>query len=395
MKTESTSLLVVDDDEMNRDMLSRRLRRRGYAVALAEDGRRALELVSSQPFDLVLLDVMMPGLDGFQVLEELRRTRSVADLPVIMATARDRSEDVVRALELGANDYVTKPLDFPVVLARVRTQLELRHARQELEAAHARMKQDLEAAAKVQQALIPQSLPRVDGARFAWSFQPCTELAGDILDVVRLDETSVGLYLLDVSGHGVPAALLSVTLSRLLSHMADGSSLLKEAADGAGGSRVLRPAEVAARLNRRFPMEPPTMQYFTFLYGVLDLSALQFRYISAGHPGPVHLRRGAAPVILKGSGLAIGWFPDSNYEDVVIQMEPGDRLYLYSDGVVGALNPDGELFDQPRLIQSLLERRGSPLEDSLGFLLGDVRRWCGPAGPDDDISILGVELTEP
>src|SRR3989442_15886982 len=121
MPPDSGRLLIVDDNEANRDMLSRRLARRGHAVTVAENGAAALTRVGTEEFDLVLLDVMMPDMDGFEVLERLRRTRSAAELPVIMATARDRSEDIGRALELGANDYVSKPLDFPVVLARVHT----------------------------------------------------------------------------------------------------------------------------------------------------------------------------------------------------------------------------------------------------------------------------------
>ncbi|MBN2371677.1 MAG: response regulator [Vicinamibacteria bacterium] len=126
------SLLVVDDNEMNRDMLSRRLRKRGYVVETAEDGYRTLEMVAEDKYDLILLDIMMPGISGLDVLKTLREKYSVADLPIIMATAKDQSEDTVLALNLGANDYVTKPLDMPVVLARVETQLSLKRAMQEI-----------------------------------------------------------------------------------------------------------------------------------------------------------------------------------------------------------------------------------------------------------------------
>jgi sigma-B regulation protein RsbU (phosphoserine phosphatase) len=389
------SLLVVDDDEMNRDMLSRRLQGRGYAVALANDGKQALDAIASQPFDLVLLDVSMPEISGLQVLETVRRTYSVADLPIIMTTARDQRADVVRALELGANDYVTKPLDFPVVLARVQTQLSLKRAKQALETAHARMQTDLQAAAKVQRALMPRSLPAVDGARFAWRFQPCNELAGDILDIVQLDESSVGLYLLDVSGHGVQAALLSVTLSRVLSHMAEGSVLRQEAQDGGQRSHLLRPAEVAEQLNRRFPMDATTRQYFTFLYGILDLKTRRFDHASAGHPGPLHLRRGGEATVLDGSGFAIGWFPDVRYDEQSTSLSPGDRLYFYSDGVIEAGNAAGELFDRSRLIDTLRQTHSASLEDSLDTLLNEVGSWCGEAGPEDDISVVGIEIVEP
>jgi len=132
MTTSQASVLVVDDNPENRDMLSRRLARRGYTVAVAEDGDQALKMSDAEHFDLVLLDIMMPGISGLEVLKILRQHYSVADLPIIMATAKDQSSDIVEALQLGANDYVTKPLDFPVVLARVQTQLALKRAMEEI-----------------------------------------------------------------------------------------------------------------------------------------------------------------------------------------------------------------------------------------------------------------------
>jgi DNA-binding response OmpR family regulator len=127
MTTHTGKLLVVDDNEMNRDMLSRRLSRRGHTVVMAENGQKALELIEQQSFDVILLDIMMPGISGIEVLEIIRQSYSASDLPVIMATAKGDSEDVVAALKLGANDYVIKPLDFPIVLARVQAQLETYH----------------------------------------------------------------------------------------------------------------------------------------------------------------------------------------------------------------------------------------------------------------------------
>src|SRR3989454_3056026 len=133
MDTAQGSLLVVDDNEMNRDMLARRLARLGYTVAVAADGYQALAMIEAQQFDLVLLDVMMPGISGLDVLKTLRQRYAMADLPVIMATAKDQSADIVAALQLGANDYVTKPLDFPVLMARTQTQLALKRAMQEIQ----------------------------------------------------------------------------------------------------------------------------------------------------------------------------------------------------------------------------------------------------------------------
>jgi DNA-binding response OmpR family regulator len=133
MSTARGALVIVDDDEMNRDMLGRRLVRRGYTVTSAIDGRRALELIEAQHFDLILLDIMMPRVSGLKVLQRLRKRHAAANLPVTMATAKDQSSDIVEALKLGANDYVTKPLDFPVVLARIDSQLSLKQAKEEIQ----------------------------------------------------------------------------------------------------------------------------------------------------------------------------------------------------------------------------------------------------------------------
>ncbi len=392
-ETELGSVLVVDDDAMNRVMLSRLLTREGYAVTEANDGAAALELVDKHAFDLVLLDVMMPGIDGLQVLETLRKTRSVAELPIIMATAEDSSRDVVRALKLGANDYVTKPLDFSVVLARVQTHLSLKRAKEELEATNARMKKDLEAAAKVQRALMPSSLPKVLDFSFVWNFVPCDELGGDILDVFQLDEDNIGLYLLDVSGHGVRAALLSVTLNRLLAQMAEGSLQFEEAGGGQTERQLLSPAEVAAGLNTRFQMDasPGAVQYFTFLYGILNTHTSMFRYVSAGHPGPLQVPTDGKSVLHPQEGFAIGWFPDSTYQEFVIELKPGDRLYLYSDGILEAMNSEDELFGPERVVEALEERKNLTLQGSVEELVECGRQWSGDAGFADDVSILALE----
>jgi DNA-binding response OmpR family regulator len=180
------TVLVVDDDANNRDLLSRRLRKVGYEAEVGHDGEHALALIGERSFDVVLLDVMMPGLDGFEVLKIIRELHPATDLPVIMATAKDESQDVIHALGLGANDYVTKPLDFPVVVARIQTQISLKRAVEQvrqlerrladrnldLEEANSRMSRDLRAAARIQESLLPRTSPDVPGLNFAWAFRP-------------------------------------------------------------------------------------------------------------------------------------------------------------------------------------------------------------------------------
>jgi sigma-B regulation protein RsbU (phosphoserine phosphatase) len=404
------SVLVVDDNDSNRDALCRRLERRGYALTSAADGPEALQILGGQAFDLVLLDVMMPGMSGLEVLEHIRRDRSPADLPVIMATANNESEDIVKAFGLGANDYVTKPLDFPVVLARVRTQVSLKQSvqqilelekrlserNQELEAANValvrsadRRQKELEAAAKVQAALLPTLLPETPGLKFAWEYRPCQELAGDSLNVCVFDDGRVGAYVLDVSGHGVGASLLAVSATRLLSAY-DPDSLLMTKRTVAGVSRPVPPAEVATRLDERFPFNPAIGQFITMFYAVVDAAARELTYASAGHPGAIHLRRsGAAAGVLEATGMPIGL--GEAYEQQVVKLEAGDRVYLHTDGVIEAMNSEDEQFGTDRLIRTLKSHLNATLQESISALLEEIRDWCGALPPHDDVSVLAFE----
>jgi PAS domain S-box-containing protein len=285
------------------------------------------------------------------------------------------------------------------ITPRKRAEDELKKANQELERAHAevtaasaRMRRDLAAAARVQRALLPAALPELPGVRFAWTYKPCDELAGDILNVTRLDDRHVGLYLLDVSGHGMAAALLSVTVSHILSKVPDLSLALGQEGNGAASPHPVPPARVAAELNKRFRWDPIAAQYFTLLYGVLNGATGEFRYVAAGHPGPVRVPQDGVPVILEApTGLPIGIL-ESDYREVSVRLQPGDRLYLYSDGITDRMNEDGELFGQEQLIELLGEGRAAPLEASLEGVVRNVEGWGCRTCLKDDISILAVEM---
>ncbi len=385
-------LLVVDDNEMNRDLLSRRLSRRGFTIVTASDGREALDRVAERSYDLILLDIMMPQVDGMEVLRRVREMRTAADLPIIMATAKNDTQDVVRALQMGANDYVTKPLDFQVVLARVQTQLSLKRAREELKSAHARMKADLEAAAKVQQALLPTDLPVIPGATCAWRYKACDELAGDAVNIFRVDDRHLCLYVLDVSGHGVPASLLSVSVTRSLTMHADRASLIRVPREDGAGLRVAGPAEVACRLNVIYPMAVGAGLYFTLCYGILDLATKHFRFVCAGHPGPLLVRSCGTVESLIAPAFPIGMFTKAVYEETEIDLVPGDRLYMYSDGLTEQTNGSGDEFGEERVRAALAEGQKLSLDENLDTLLASVTTWHGSSHFSDDISVAAVEI---
>ena len=387
-------LLVVDDNEMNRDMLSRRLERKGHTVVQAEDGKVALECIEKQSFDVILLDIMMPGIDGIEVLKSIRESQSVTELPVIMVTARDDTVDIVKALKLGASDYITKPLDFPVVLARVQTQLSLKRAHDALETANQRMRQDLEAAARVQRTLLPGKLPKKQGVQFAWRSRPCDELGGDSLNIFTIDDHHIGIFILDVSGHGVPAALLAVTVTHTLSFNVHQFSVLTDPSEDPSGYSIIDPARVAKRLNRLYPMDPKTLHYFVILYGILNTEINRFRFVSAGMPGPILLQRGEPTEIQDFPCVPIGLLEDSTYEEQVIDLKAGDRLFLHSDGIYEERDPSGEQFGRERMRTAIENTRSMSLQASIDALINETVMWKGTENLSDDISIVAFEITD-
>jgi sigma-B regulation protein RsbU (phosphoserine phosphatase) len=381
MGPERGSLLIVDDDRSSRLLLRHHLTPRGFDVTDVADGAEALKLLERQRFDLVLLDVEMPGgPSGLEVLRAIRQRWSPAELPVMMATVRDHTDDVVEALGQGANDYVTKPFNLPVVLARCKTQRSLKQAVKELATANQRMRQELEAATEVQKALLPAAPPSLPGVTFAWDYRPCAGLAGDLLGLVGLDDRRACLYVLDVVHHGVKAALLAVMINRVLSRLL--------AASGSATS----PVDVAAQLNREFPWDMRTQQFFTLMLGVLDGPGGQFRFVSAGHPGPFRVPPAGEPQFLHLPSVPIGLSPDGVYEEHCLSLDRGDRLYLYTDGLPDAMSPDDDRFGEERCSQVLTESRGLPLADGLGKLASAVEQWCAPRTPHDDLSIAAFEL---
>jgi serine phosphatase RsbU (regulator of sigma subunit) len=372
-------LLLVDDDENARAELNYWLSCHGFDVHEVDDAQKVLSLLGRRRWDLILLDIEMPGYSGLELLSAIRDRYSVDVLPVMMATARDRSSDIVNALQAGANDYVTKPFDLPVVLARVRTQVALAHARNELAQANRRMFQELEAAARVQAALLPRVAPVFPGYGCAWYYRPCTELAGDLLGLILQPDGRLCVYVLDVVHHGVRAALWAVMISRVLSR------LLSEG--------DFTPAEIMEFLNREFCWDDRTQQYFSMQMGFIDPKEHVFRFASAGHPGPIVVYGDGRTEVMRLESQLIGLAMEP-YENYEIALQPGDRLYLFSDGMYEAYNPAGTQIGTSVCASVLAEARVRGLEQSLAQLTGRLQEWIGPdAIPHDDISIVALERT--
>jgi serine phosphatase RsbU (regulator of sigma subunit) len=259
----------------------------------------------------------------------------------------------------------------------------------ELLNANKRMKRDLDAAAAVQQTLLPHDLLETDAVTIAWKYCPCDELAGDFLNIFHFNENIVGVYIVDVMGHGVPAALFAVTISRNLSPFVGSDSIVLDSNSTSG---LASPVTVLTKLNKMFPSETNKGRFFTLLYGVLDITTGVFRFASAGHPGPIVISSKNKMQEIDVAGHPIGIVENPEFEESTIELNPGERMYLYSDGLLEEKNPSGELFKLDRLQSSLRKNLMRSLEESVKNIVDTVINWHGSKMLSDDISIIGIEI---
>jgi sigma-B regulation protein RsbU (phosphoserine phosphatase) len=404
-------VLLIDDDRVTRIRICALLDEWGHETVTAADGLEGLSAFRRERPDLVLTDWLMPGLDGVELVQRMREETAATGrfVYVIMLTARTDTADLVQGFEAGVNDFIKKPVENEELEARIRAgarivDLEralakqnraLSAANREITAANRRMRKELKAAAKIQSSFLPAQVPNSDRASFAWRYEPCEELSGDTLNILPLDPGRVGLFVMDVSGHGVSAALLSVHVSRLFTRLDEPDSIVRHGS-GNGLAPIEAPHDVATRLNELFPCDPTgdDIQYFTMVYGVLDLERRRFNYTSAGHPGPIIVRRqpSGETIVHEADPPAVGFFPQPNFAERSVELSPGDRLYLYTDGIFEVTNELGEPFGKDRLAATLSALRDRSLEESVDLMLDAARAWTGGKKLEDDVSLLGAEV---
>jgi len=401
----SSHLLVVDDNEGNRDMLSRRLRHEGYTVETAEHGRKALEVIKSQPVDLVLLDVMMPEMNGYEVLEQLKADRTWRDIPVIMISALGEIESVVRCIEMGAEDYLPKPFNPVLLRARVSASLEKKRLR-DIEQLYAQsMEKELKIGQKIQSSFFPDLLPELPGWKIATYFQAANQVAGDFYDAFFLsNRKAVGLVIADVCDKGVGSALFMALIRSLIrvfsgqTHLCDtyiqGNQDRVEGIITPQETNIIDPtnALIAVALTNDYIEQNHSLMsmFATLFFGILDPETGLLSYINAGHEplivvGPDGVREDLQP-----TGPAVGMMLDAKFKIKQVQLEPGDILIGFTDGVTEARSPSGELFTKQRL-RSILQQPASSASELLERIKASLFAYTDNAPQNDDITLLVVQ----
>lgn len=379
------------------------LRKAGYDVIEATDGAEAWALLQERPVRLVFTDWMMPRMTGIELIQRIRTTDLGRYIYVILCSGKDSKADVVEGIQAGADDFLSKPTDPEELRARIhagervidlqrsleKEKRELLEAHESLSKTHEIMRSDLQAAAKLQKSLLPHPGSYM-GLQFDWAFWPCSQIAGDIFNVFPLDKENVAFYQLDVSGHGISSAMLSFSLSKMLHPSPLRDSLLKQHIPTPPYYTIVPPDAVARELNRSFQNEDD--MYFTLVYGIVNLVTNRLQLIQAGHPHPILLREGCAPRNLGDGGFPVGALPNMEFELVEEQLQPGDRLFVYSDGVTECVNGSQEQFGASRVEDCLTRTASLELHEALRGLEKTLLNWHGSSEFTDDISMLGMEL---
>lgn len=368
-------ILVVDDTPANLRLLCQMLAGRGYRVRAATSGARALSSIAAQRPDLILLDIRMNGMDGFEVCDRLKAEPCTADIPVLFISALAELDDKMRAFALGGVDYVTKPFHVEEVLARVETHLALRRLQTELLEANKKMARELALAGKVQCGFLPATLPQLLGWQVAAALRPARETSGDFYDAFSMPDGHLALIVADVVDKGVAAALfMALTLSLLRTY----------AMANSGG-----PAEVCRAVNERLLQDAHAEQFVTIFYGLLNTDTGYLVYCNAGQNQPFLLTAAGIERLVV-TGPPLGVLEGEWWVQQTVRIPPGATLVLYSDGLNEAQNEQLEEFGLERLHAVAAECAGQSATTISEAILGSVAEFVGSAPQMDDVALVVV-----
>ncbi len=398
-------ILVVDDSALQRRIVVLSIRKWGFDVLEAESGSQALEICKSAEIDMVLSDWVMPEMDGLEFCEEFRKLERARYGYFILLTSKNEKTDAARGLEMGAADFLSKPVNASELKARIRAGARVLDMEQKLheknEAVHSTLEElrglydeidkDLAEAAKLQHSLVPIRHKRLKNAEISLLFQSSGHVGGDLVGFFSFSMERVGLYSLDVSGHGISSALLTARLAGYLSpHNKTQNIAFERQQDGRYLHRS--PMEIAKALNNRMMEELETEHYFTLAFADVDLATGQVSMVQAGHPHPVIFNPNTGVRFLGEGGPPIGLMPDMEYENFEFVLKPEDRLLLHSDGITECQNGQDDLFDEDGLETVLNKHLNGSGPEFMNDLMWELTTFADGRSFGDDLSAILFEF---
>lgn len=403
-------VLVVDDSRLQRKILVSSMRKRGFEVQEAASGREALEKCKISMPDLVLSDWMMPEMDGVEFCRAFRELQSEDYGYFILLTSKSDKDDIAIGLDAGADDFLTKPVSPAELRARITAgdriiamQRELTEKNRlvsetldKLQSVYDSIDRDLMQARTIQESLVPELSRTFENSQVSLLLKPSGHIGGDLVGMFSPAQGKVGFYSIDVSGHGITSAMMTARLGGYLSGTYFDQNL-GVIPNGHGQYRLREPADVIEDLNTRLSAEAGNDQYFTIAYATVDLNSGHVKLVQAGHPHPLILRADGQREFVGEGGFPVGLIPDVKYTQIDVNLNPGDRLLLYSDGFTECILKDGSMLESDGLLD--LIRAGNQNQCGQEFL--DDLFWdltqimCPERGMDDDVSAAIFEFLKP
>jgi len=373
--TATESILLVDDNPTNLQVLFQTLDGIGCKLLIAKNGEIAISIAGKALPDLILLDIMMPGIDGYEVCRQLKSNAATSDIPVIFLSALGDTEDKVKGLQLGAVDYITKPFQPDEVIARVNTHLTIHRLKREVESQKDQLEHELEVVSAVQRKLLPKQLPVIDGFKLAVHYETSRYAGGDYYDILELPDNCWGFLIADAEGHSAPAAvLMAMTCALFRSYPGSASD----------------PAEVLHYLNEHL-CKVADPSFMTALYAYYDANAQAMWIARAGHPLPMIFRHSDKKAIeLPCPGVyPLGIEP---YEIEIpvteTKLEPGDRFLIYTDGLTERFDMAEKTYGEERLLRLLAIDSADDPQGVIAAIMADVEQFAGERPADDDQALL-------
>jgi sigma-B regulation protein RsbU (phosphoserine phosphatase) len=367
-------VLLVDDAKANLDILVEGLKS-DHKLSLALNGEMALQIAARTPPDLVLLDIVMPGLDGYEVCRRMRQMPETAEVPIMFLSSLEEVQNKTRGFEVGANDYLTKPFEMLEVKARVRSLLK---AKAYADAVKEKIAYDLRIAREIQMGILPPDVAAVTAGTDLEAYailEPAQAVGGDLYEVLRMPDGNLVLVIGDVSGKGIPAALFMAVTMTLVRAMSPESR---------------RPEEILRRVSDALVTQNPRNMFVTLLCGIYEPGTGKLTYASAGHPAAVLVRDGHASLLPTEPDLAAGIMAGIATQSQSMDLQPGDLAVFYTDGVTEAFNAAGDLYGDAQLLEALARQSGRTAEETTAALLRSVREHAGTHPQSDDIAILSL-----
>jgi serine phosphatase RsbU (regulator of sigma subunit) len=366
-------ILIVDDNPANVEIFQMRLMANNYDTITATDGEMGMAMAREKHPDLILLDIMMPKMDGLEVCRRLKGDPSLPFMPIILVTAKSESKDVVAGLEAGGDEYLTKPVDHAALVARVKSMLRIKLLHDTVVEQSTQLKKQLKTATKIQSLFWPE-IPELKAGGHIWAVSvPATYVGGDLYDVIPLPDESLLAYVADVSDKGVPAALIMAALSTKIRSESRTTNEIDEILASINNSLYELTSEEG------FFASIVLVKYWP-VGGKMQLAL-------GGHLQPLWIVEEGIGNMPRLNGISLGITPDAHFEKKEIMLSPGESLLLFTDGLTEAENEEKELFGNERLVRYIKDKNGTHIGRGL---LDEIRKWRGNANVNDDLTLLEI-----